>query len=566
MNKFRLHSRTRAQESTNAIERLYITMRHLFNRGFYKPMGVSGETLRDSLLTLRPEIYGSIVEDEIELQGLLYIMDRLPYGIEECRYINLTSDEGYKDSHFEPIIPLKRRRNCYRIDSEQMNIEITRGRSEIYDILTHLTFLFIESHKIMKQVLINENGEVIRDWIKLEQAVLKKNDLTQEEKEIALTHTANFLGRTFEEVRNVYPYFATETNENRFLNIIYFLGKLAIDEFVGDKYRIITFSPVLRERLGHHIHGEQWAYRIKQTLQDNGLLQRPIHIISANMHSVMNTLFAEKALPSEFSRKSTLEVYEALSSPVNLKLREKVNKTAMAEGMIFLEDISGTNIDVQIFDTAQIKKCPYVEKVMELKESNKPVIVVMDYAFGEQAYETMDELLKPFVDADKKRHFLNVGSVSIMGKAGILEGGKGDIMIPSAHVFEGTADNYPFKNLITAAMFDDHDINVYSGTMISVLGTSLQNRDVLKFFHNSTWNVIGLEMEGAHYQKAIQAASKIRRSISPRVKVRYAYYASDNPLETGSTLASGGLGTTGVKPTYLITEKMLKQILDVPKN
>ena len=32
-------------------------------------------------------------------------MDRLPYGIEECRYINLTSDEGYKYSHFKPIVP-----------------------------------------------------------------------------------------------------------------------------------------------------------------------------------------------------------------------------------------------------------------------------------------------------------------------------------------------------------------------------------------------------------------------------------------------------------------------------
>ena len=68
-------------------------------------------------------------------------------------------------------------------------------------------------------------------------------------------------------------------------------------------------------------------------------------------------------------------------------------------------------------------------------------------------------------------------------------------------------------------------------------------------------------MEGAHYQKAIQAASKIRGSISSEVKVMYAYYASDNPLETGSTLASGGLGTSGVKPTYLITEKMLNLIL-----
>ena len=90
---------------------------------------------------------------------------------------------------------------------------------------------------------------------------------------------------------------------------------------------------------------------------------------------------------------------------------------------------------------------------------------------------------------------------------------------------------------------------------------SLQNKDILKFFKNSTWDVIGLEMEGAHYQKAIQASSKIRGSISSDVKVRYAYYASDNPLETGSTLASGGLGTTGVKPTYVITEKILKQIL-----
>jgi hypothetical protein len=33
-----------------------------------------------------------------------------------------------------------------------------------------------------------------------------------------------------------------------------------------------------------------------------------------------------------------------------------------------------------------------------------------------------------------------------------------------------------------------------------------------------------------------------KKSVPHDVKV-YAYYASDNPLETGSTLASGGLGT-----------------------
>ena len=189
----------------------------------------------------------------------------------------------------------------------------------------------------------------------------------------------------------------------------------------------------------------------------------------------------------------------------------------------------------------------------------------MDYAFGEQAYETMDELLKPLqTDADKI--YLDIQSVSIMGKAGILEGGKGDIMIPSAHIFEGTADNYPFKNELSKEDLEGFGVDVYDGSMITVLGTSLQNKDLLKFFYESTWNVVGLEMEGAHYQKAIQAASKIRGNISENVKVRYAYYASDNPLETGATLASGGLGMSGVIPTYAITKKILEQIFNTKTN
>ncbi|MCB7481885.1 DUF6909 family protein [Christiangramia sediminis] len=561
MSILKLQGRTRAQESSGAIERMYITMRHLFNRGFYKPMGVSGETLRESLLTLRPEIYGSIANDKAELEGLLYVIDRLPQGIEECRFINLTSDEGYGNSHFKPIVPPKRRRNCYRIDEEQMNIEITRGRSEIYDILTHLTFLFIESHKIMKRVLIDEDGSVNRDWEKLETAVTQTESLTQAQREVALTHTASILGRTFHEISGLYPKFSSPNNPDRFLRVIWSLGKMAIREAIQNEKRIITFSPVLRERLGHHIHGEIWSNDIKLKLIENKLMDRPIHIISANMHSVMNTLYTPTALKTELKKKKPLDIYEELSDSGNGALRNKVTKAALDKGMFFIEDKSGTNIDVQVFDTAQLEEGFSGTKFSDLKTEEKPVIIVMDYAFGEQAYETMDELLKPFSYKDMEVK-MNVKSISIMGKAGILEGGKGDIMIPDAHLFEGTADNYPFKNELKKSHLEGHDINVVDGAMITVLGTSLQNKDILRFFHDSTWNVCGLEMEGAHYQKAIQAASRLRGSIDENVKVRYAYYASDNPLETGSTLASGGLGTSGVKPTYLITEKILEQIFN----
>ena len=405
---------TRAQESTNAIERLYITMRHLFNRGFYKPNGVSGESIKNALLQLRPEIYGSIAEEKAELNGLIYVLDRLPEGIEQCRYINLTSDEGHRKSHLKPIVPPKRRRNCYRIDDEQMNIEITRGRSDIYDILTHLTFLFIESQKICKYILIEDTGKTIRDWNKLELAV-KKEKLTQPEQETALIHTANILGRSFEDILVIYEKLATPENPERFLKLIYWLGKLALEEEITGEKSIITFSALLRERLGHHIHGERWAISIKETLAKNGLLQRPIHVISANMHSVMNSLFAKKALFKEFPEKKPLEIYETLSAPGNDALRKKVEITAKTNGMLAIDDVSGTNINIQIFDLAKIGEdsCHY-KLSSDLKEEEKPVIFVMDYAFGEQAYETIDELLKPFTETKSKLVFLNIASISIM--------------------------------------------------------------------------------------------------------------------------------------------------------
>lgn len=558
--------RTRAQESRAAIERLYITMRHLFNRGYYKPLGVSGEALIHSLLALRPEIYGSIADPEkVELDGLLYIMERLPRGIEECRYIKLTSEEGFDDSEFEVLIPAKRRRNCYRIDEELMVIELTRGRSEIYDILTHLTFLYIESEKI-KRCALNEKGNKTREWIKLEEIASEGKKITGKEKELALVYLSTIMGRTYEETEKANDRFNLSANNNDLFHIVYWLGKLALQEQIEQKSREIHFSSTLRERIGHHIYGERWAEGIKGFLKKKGLLKRPLHIISANLHSVMNCVYAPAALNATAKNKKIDDLALELSQVKNLALQKKVADFAEKNGMYYLKDFSKTNISIQIIDTAEIspeKISPELRPDIDYLKKEKPVIFVMDYAFGEQAYETMDELLKPF-EVDDNTMPLNVKSISIMGKAGILTGRKGDIMIPTAHLFEGTADNYPFDNIFQLPDEEakEANVHVYKGPMITVLGTSLQNKDILQYFRDSSWGVIGLEMEGAHLQKAIQAASRIRKSIHEAIKLSYAYYASDNPLVTGSTLASGSLGKEGVKPTYLITRNFLKRIFN----
>ena len=188
--------------------------------------------------------------------------------------------------------------------------------------------------------------------------------------------------------------------------------------------------------------------------------------------------------------------------------------------------------------------------------NDKAMNLLMDYAFGAQAFELMENLLKPVKDADTTVH-LNIQSISIMGKAGILTGKKGDIMLATAHVFEGTSDNYIFENDLHADTFDT-SVDVYTGPMVTVLGTSLQNRDVLHKFMED-WKTVGLEMEGGHYQRAISAAI-IKGNISKDITLRYAYYGSDNPLMSGHTLAAGAMGEEGVKPTYMITKVLLEKI------
>lgn len=552
--------KNRAQQSRAAIERIYIAMRHLFIRGIYKPLGVSGEGMIESLKTLKPEIYGSISDPErVELNGLIYVMQRLPKGIEECRLIRMVSGEGIEHSGIECIIPSKRRRNAYRIDREQMYIELTRGRSDIYDILTHLTFLYVESEKIRNNAEDHKKRKT-RDWKKLEEIVINLHESEEEfDHGVGFTYLSTVLGRTYDEVKSAFARFDSDSEVNSLFHITYWLGRLAMEEDEGgsEMDRQISFSSQLRETIGMHVHGEIWANRIKNYLYENDLLERPVHIISANLHSVLNTLFAKSALGAKYHGMPLEGVAQAISHSDDLE--DKIIAFAKTHGMHVLGNNNGTNIGVQIFDTAKVdlsklpKELKYDEKVMK---ENQPVIVVMDYAFGEQAYEVMDELLKPLGDKS-----LNIQSVGIMGKAGILCGGKGDLMVPNAHIFEGTADNYPFENALKKEDFTGQGLEVIKGPMITVLGTSLQNKDILKFFKNSSWKAIGLEMEGAHYQKAIQAASKIRKTVDPNIKLQYAYYASDNPLLTGHTLASGGLGDDGVKPTYLITVKILSNIL-----
>src|SRR5690606_16212097 len=147
------------------------------------------------------------------------------------------------------------------------------------------------------------------------------------------------------------------------------------------------------------------------------------------------------------------------------ELRNAIFDFSQKNGLTIIADSSGTNMDVQIID---LKKTNLKNTAFSALEKDvDDVLIVMDYDFGEQAFEVMDELLKPYKTKDSST-MMNFKSVSIMGKAGILCGKKGDIMVPDSHIIEGPTDNYVFENELTPEDFKGHRLGVFAGPMITV--------------------------------------------------------------------------------------------------
>jgi hypothetical protein len=411
--------------------------------------------------------------------------------------------------------------------------------------------------------MTDETGDITNEWNDLEKTIQKIDSLSSREVEQAIWDLSLIVGRSYHETRQVYESFEKNKTDNQSNNglfsLIYQLGK-RVEKEQQSKENLLTIhlTPSLMNIIAHQRYGERWANDIKTKLKELDLIERPLHIISANLHSVLNLLYGHAAVAAcnNQTMANNNELYNFI-----MCLKDKpddVANYARKHGFYELSDRSGTHIDCQIIDTACLASVsfhPDIKINPSVIQDEKPVILVIDYAFGAQAFEVMDRLLEPF----NKNHDMpmNVRSISVMGKAGILPGGKGDIMLATAHVVEGTSDNYIFENDLEKEDFDP-DINVYVGPVITVLGTSLQNRDMLEKFQ-SGWNTVGLEMEGGHYQRAISAAI-IKEHIAKDVRVRYAYYASDNPLASGQTLAAGEMGAEGIRPTYMVTKVILEKI------
>jgi len=174
------------------------------------------------------------------------------------------------------------------------------------------------------------------------------------------------------------------------------LGQRVADEQDGAVAPLnISFTPSLQGVLGHHQYAAAWAEGLVHRIVEHGLENRPIHIISANLHSIRNVLYGRGAV-----EKTGQAVPGNLYEMGHLIRDRDIDVAAYGADFGYIEhtDDSGSNIDAQIIDLAGLDlSCvhPSLQFDLDLIAQEKPIIVVIDYAFGTQAYEIMDELLSP---------------------------------------------------------------------------------------------------------------------------------------------------------------------------
>lgn len=499
-------------------------------------------------------------DDVVDFEALLYASDRLPKTIYQVREVLIQADAPDKLPGMSGIVKVPtgaRRRLTFQVGNDVLIVVAREGRTELLDLITLLCIYQIEANK-MAQLL--SQSELLPELTEL----LKDPEQTVEVRNRLLARLAFELGTTDDLMVELDKDWDGELLER----LLYVTTHPT--SFVARLHRDYSME-------ASTTRAKKWAGRLKRGVESLTQGTGPVHILSSNTHSTVNLLGGyalsveddiwEWALTHSEHREYLMNVPERTPNLTYFLLRDwlkafpakKLDKERWEAdmGVLHLPDEHYTGVHSQVIHFGKLSsECadPRLTDYIQGLESSDSVLLNFDYAFGEQAGILVEQLFKVFRD--------RIASFSIMGKAGTVVGGRGGVMLPSYLLREGSRDVYdlPFGNALAAEDLSDLQLGEIhcGGPMLTVAGTVMQNEKMLRDYREE-WNILGLEMEGIPYIRALHQCLK-RGWVSQSLDVQVGYYASDAPLEVGETLARE-LAFEGLGPTYGLNIAILRSIL-----
>jgi CRP-like cAMP-binding protein len=481
---------------------------------------------------LQPALHPFLESQEIDLAALRYAVRRLPENLTRTFVFRLADElselwteapagEEGGFGHLRPVATQARRREVFESMPGQNLVMLRDGSSDLLDLVSLLCLYGTEAAKLRRRLLSGDLGAT------------EKSRLTE--------------------------VWGDEVDTR-------------LDEIVKHREQFSVYVQPQRSRYRER-RSERWLTQIADATE-TALGYSPfrlspeveVHIISSNTHSVSNCInpwFAEHlgeveawaggAGPAEESVRRRNSGY----SKLRLYFREHpeaaaaFHDSARDAGIVTLADTASTGIQVQLIDSRKIDLSCIDPGISVSGDGKHKLLVNIDYAFGEQAEFVMKHLILLFGR--------NIQSINFFGKAGSLQGTRGDLLAPTAFLEQKNDRYLPAERPEGRIPKTIEGHRVHSGPMLTVDGTLLQNRRMIHYYQR-VWGCIGIEMEGAHYLRQVIEAREL--GILPKnTEGRYLYYVSDLPLRHNDSLARPLSPEEGVPPLYAITRHILSRIL-----
>lgn len=533
------------------IENFEILVRHGAIRGVY----LIDEFL-DAFRAMRPSLHRYCNESAlVDVDALIYCTARLPEGIHALREFLVQADVPDKLPTMAGVQRVKtpaRRRSTFLIGDDIVIVVAREGVTELLDLVTLLTSYAIEAHKIRELLKGTPLLADIQRYLDGPFDIAVQNRLT--------ARLAFQLGSTDDAMVRLDEHWRGEL-----LRRVLYLTEHPPSLVVRLHRDYSIEASIERARA--------WSEHLFQETAASA--EHEVHILSSNLQSCLNLLSSyprkEQAAIWAWAAEQSVHrdlyggeptsnlVYLALADWLAAHPDKAAERRAWDEqhGLRNLEDTFHVGVGAQAFDLARIhfdQLDPRLKLDRQRITSERPLLLNVDYAFGEQAGIVVEQLFRRFNG--------RVASFSIMGKAGTVVGDRGGVMLPNYLLREGSRDVYdlPFGNFLGREDFHDLELGeVYAdGPMLTVLGTILQNDEMLKRYRDE-WRILGLEMEGIPYVRAMHQCRKLGY-LRENLRVGVGYWASDAPLRAGETLSHES-ALQGLTAVYAINVAILNNLL-----
>lgn len=505
--------------------------------------------LLDAYKTLSPILHPLCKSKKIDFFALSYVVSRFPSNLSAMSQLVMGLDlpAQYKTikNYIQLPIGKEGKRTFYNILPGRMFIILRDDITDYIDVITKLCAYAIETKKIADRLLSKSSAMLLV-------ASYYHGTTTEKENALSKLKTLPFSSRELSKLQQIYK---TDLME-RLYEIASQNGEIQVQSMTSTVRYYSDASELWIEQINKLLDAN-----FPDFLQDQNI---DIHIVSSNTHSVINSLspWVHQHAPAMVNA----EQYSQLDNPSDRlyacikqlmsehpHLKAERLRVERKYGIVHIDNSSLTGIDVSVIDLSKLSHHidPFLSQFTCQK---KTMLFNIDYAYGKQAEPIIRNLILLFGHKIK--------SLSILGKAGSIVGARGSLMIPNYFIIQENDVLYPVLQCdMQPADFVQANWKreIQSGTMLTVLGTLMQNTEML-WFYRHFWNVIGMEMEGGYFLQEINRI-KMLNLISPEMILRFAYYVSDTPLDASKNLANKMSLEEGLPAVYTITRVILKKIL-----